>query len=443
MKRRMLLTGAVALALTRPSLPAMAAGPTQILFWHSMNGALGDVLSRLVDRFNQGQSAVVVNAVFKGGYAEALTAAIAAWRAGQAPHICQGFDVGTATMMAAGPAVKYASDLFKETGVPLDPARYIAAVRGYYALADGRMGSMPFNSSTAVMWYNQDTFEKAGLDPEKPPATWPELVVAAKTLKEKNVTKYAVTTSWPTWVHFEQFSATHNVPYATDADGFKGLGARLLVDSAPFVENLQTLLDMSKDGTFKYAGRDNIPDPVFYSGQAAIAFNSSAARGALVKTAKFRFANAFLPYHPNIVEKPINSIIGGASLWTMTAPHRTNAEYKAVAQFLAFLGGPAQDAEWAAGTGYVPVTFAGSDLLEKEGYYAKHPGTKLPVLQLERQSVTDNSKGIRLGDMPEIRVIIEEEWEKELGGTFDAKGALKRAVDRSNKVLADFQRSAG
>ncbi len=443
MKRRTLLTGVAALALTRPGLPAAAAAPTQILFWHSMNGPLGDVLGRLVDRFNKSQGAVVVNAIFKGGYADALTAAIAAWRAGQAPHIAQVFDVGTATMMAAGPAVKYASELFKETAVPLDPARYIEAVRGYYSLPDGRMGSMPFNSSTAVLWYNQDAFEKAGLDPAKPPATWPALVAAAKVLMEKKVTRYAVTTSWPTWIHFEQFSAIHDVPFATEANGFKGLAARLLVDAAPFVENLQTLLEMSKDGTFKYAGRDNIPDPVFYSGQAAMAFNSSAARGALVKTAKFRFANSFLPYHPHIISKPINSIIGGASLWAMTSPHRTGAEYKAAAEFLAFLGAARQDAEWAAGTGYVPVTFAGSDLLEKEGYYAKNPGTQLPVLQLERKPVTGNSKGIRLGDMPEIRVIVEEEWEKELQGGFDAKSALARALARGNKVLADFQRSAG
>ncbi len=442
MKRRTLLTGAAAVALARPTF-TFAAAPTSILFWHSMNGALGDELTKLVDRFNQGQSDVIVNAVFKGGYAEALTAAIAAWRAGQAPHIAQVFDVGTATMISAGPAVKYASDLFKETGVPLDPDHYIEAVRGYYSLPDGRMGSMPFNSSTAVMWYNTDAFKKAGLDPDKPPATWPELVAAAKTLQEKKVTQYAVTTSWPTWIHFEQFSAIHNTPFATDADGFKGLGARLLVDAKPFVENLQTLLDMSKDGTFKYAGRDNIPDPVFYSGQAAIAFNSSASRGALVKTAKFSFADAFLPYWPDIIQKPINSIIGGASLWTMTAPHRTKAEYKGAAEFLSFLGQPRQDADWASATGYVPVTLAGSDLLDKEGYYAKNPGTKLPVEQLERKPVTENSKGIRLGNMPEIRVIIEEEWEKELQGGFNAKGALTRAVSRGNKVLAAFQRSAG
>jgi sn-glycerol 3-phosphate transport system substrate-binding protein len=221
------------------------------------------------------------------------------------------------------------------------------------------------------------------------------------------------------------------------------LDARLLIDAPAFIANLQRLLDMAKAGTFKYAGRDNLPDPVFYSGQAAITFNSSAARGALVKTAKFRFADAYLPYDPQVIKKPINSIIGGASLWTMTAPQRTPEEYKAVAAFLAFLGEPAQDAEWAAATGYVPVTFAGSDLLKRQGFFAKNPGTELPILQLERLPVTDNSRGIRLGNMPELRVIIEEEWEKALGGQQDARQALTRAVARGNAVLRNFQRAMG
>ncbi|HUC18569.1 MAG TPA: sn-glycerol-3-phosphate ABC transporter substrate-binding protein UgpB [Acetobacteraceae bacterium] len=440
MKRRSLLAGATALALARP---AFASTPTKVVFWHSMNGALGDELDKLIARFNASQSAYEVVGVFKGGYAEALTAAIAAWRAGQAPHIVQVFEVGTGSMIAAGPAVKPLWQLVQETGAPIKPENYIASVRGYYSLADGRMASMPFNSSTAVMWHNQDAFEKAGLDPAKPPATWPELVQAAEVLQAKKVTDYAVTTSWPTWIHFEQFAAIHNLPYATESDGFKGLNAELLVDAAPFVNNLQRLLDMAKAGSFKYAGRDNLPDPIFYSGQAAITFNSSSSRGALVKSAKFRFADADLPYDPQVIAKPINSIIGGASLWTMTAPRRAEEEYKGVAAFFAFLGQPAQDAEWASVTGYVPVTFAGSDRMRQQGYFEKNVGADLPVLQLERLPVTDNSRGIRLGNMPEIRVIIEEEWEKALGGQQDAKTALANAVSRGNAVLRSFQRSVG
>lgn len=438
MRRRSLLLGTAALALTRP---ALAAAPTKLLFWHAMNGPLGDELNRLIARFNGGHTAVEVVGVFKGGYPETLTAAIAAWRAGQPPHLVQVFDVGTGSMVAAGPAVKYLADLVTETGAPIEPRSYIASVRGYYSLPDGRMASMPFNSSTAVMWYNQDAFEKAGLDPAKPPATWPELAAAAAQIMATKVTKYAVTTSWPTWIHFEQFASIHNLPYATAADGFRGLDAKLLIDGPAFVSNLQRLLDMAKSGAFKYAGRDNLPDPLFYSDQAAITFNSSAARGALVKSAKFRFAPAYLPYDPNVINRPINSIIGGASLWMMTAPRRSAAEYEAAAAFLAFLGKPTQDAEWAAATGYVPVTFAGAALLERQGFFAKNPGTELPIRQLERQPVTDNSRGIRLGGMAQLRVIIEEEWEKALGGQQDAKQALTTAVARGNTVLRSFERT--
>ncbi len=438
MQRRTLLTGAAALALARP---ALAAAPPKILFWHAMNGVLGDELNKLIARFNSSQKTVEVVGVFKGGYPETLTAAIAAWRAGQAPHLVQVFDVGTGSMVAAGKAVKDLWQLVRETGAPIRPANYIASVRGYYSLPDGKMASMPFNSSTAVMWYNQDAFEKAGLDPAKPPATWPEVVAAASQIALKQAAKYAITTSWPTWIHFEQFAAIHNLPYATASDGFKGLDARLLIDHPAFVANLQRLLDMAKAGTFKYAGRDNLPDPLFYSGQAAITFNSSAARGALVKSAKFRFAEAYLPYDPQVIKKPINSIIGGASLWTMTAPRRTHAEYEAVAAFLRFLGEPQQDAEWAAATGYVPVTFAGAALLKKRGFFEKNPGTELPIFQLERLPVTDNSRGIRLGNMAQLRVIIEEEWEKALGGQQNAKQALTAAVERGNAVLRNFERS--
>lgn len=440
MKRRTLLAGAASLALARP---AFAAAPTKVLLWHAMNGALGEELNKLIARFNGRQQAVEIVGVFKGGYAETLTAAIAAWRAGQAPHLAQVFDVGTGSMIAAGPAVKNVWQLAEETGTPIKPESYIAAVRGYYSLPDGRMASMPFNSSTAVMWYNLDAFEQAGLDPAKPPATWPEFVAAAEQIAAKNVTKYVVTTSWPTWIHFEQFAAIHNLPYATEADGFKGLGAKLLIDSPGFVANLQRLIDMAKAGTFKYGGRDNLSDPLFYSGQSAITFNSSAARGALTKSANFRFADAYLPYDPKLIEKPINSIIGGASLWTMTAPGRTAEEYKGVAAFLSFLGEPAQDAEWASATGYVPVTFGGADLLKTQGYFEQNPGTELPVLQLKRLPVTDNSRGIRLGGMAQLRVIIEEEWEKALGGQQDARQALAAAVARGNVVLRNFQRSMG
>ncbi len=151
-----------------------------------MTAALADEVNSIVDAFNKSQDAVELTAIYKGSYADVLTATIAAFRAGQAPHLAQVFEVGTGSMLAAGKATKQVWELAKETGVSIDPKAYIPAVRGYYSLADGRMASMPFNSSTAVMWYSKDAFRKAGLDPDKPPATWQDVVAAAKAIKDKN-----------------------------------------------------------------------------------------------------------------------------------------------------------------------------------------------------------------------------------------------------------------
>jgi sn-glycerol 3-phosphate transport system substrate-binding protein len=456
MKRRSLLAGAAAIAAGAAAAPRTGfAQParTKIVFWHAMAGANGDEINRIASDFNASQSEVELQAIFKGGYADTLTAAIAAWRAGQAPDIVQVFEVGTGTMLSAGPAVKQIWQLAQETGLKIDPASYIPAVRGYYSLADGRMASMPFNSSTAVMWVNKDAFEMAGLDPEKPPATWPELVSAAATLRDKWVKPMmaknpggpelcAMTSSWVTWIQFEEYSAIHNLAYASEADGFDGLGAVLQFNNPAVLRQMQRLLDMARAGTFKYAGRDTAPDPLFYSGQAAIGFGSSSGRADIVRNAKFKWAPALLPYDPEVSKTPDNTIIGGASLWVMTAPSRTPASYKAVAQFLQFIGQPAQDARYSQDTGYVPVTLAGYALNQSSGYYDKTPGADVAVKSLTRGTLTPNSKGLRLGRLPEIRNILYEEIEKALQGQQSAEQALASAVTRGNVVLRQFEKSA-
>jgi len=250
-----------------------------------------------------------------------------------------------------------------------------------------------------------------------------------------------VTSAWLTWIQLEQYSALHNLPFASKADGFDGLDAELAINSKAHVKHMQRLLDMAKDGTFRYTGRDNQPDPLFLAGKVGINFNSSADRGNLVKSAKFDWGMAYLPYDPEIIKSPLNSIIGGASLWTMTAPNRTAAEYKAVATFLQFLGKPENDAYWHQHTGYVAVTLAGFELTQKQGYYEKNKYADLPVRQLTRGTVTNNSRGLRLGRLPEIRNIIYEEMEKAFQGSQNGQQAMDNAASRGNKVLREFQKS--
>ncbi|HVY14175.1 MAG TPA: sn-glycerol-3-phosphate ABC transporter substrate-binding protein UgpB [Rhodopila sp.] len=442
MQRRTLLAAPLALAAAPVLSPgARAADKVTLTWWHAMTAALAEQVGKIADGFNASQSGIVVQPVYKGSYADLLTAVIAASRAGQAPHVAQVFEVGTGTMLAAGKAVKQVWDLSKETGVAIDPKAYIPAVRGYYSLADGRMAAMPFNSSTAVMWINKDAFQKAGLDPDKPPKTWQEVRAAAGAIKAKNAAPVPMTTSWPTWVQVEQYSALHNLAFASKENGFEGLDAVLEFNSKAHVKHIQRLLDMAKEGTFKYSGRDGTPDPLIISGDAAISFGSSSMRGDLVKSAKHAWAEAYLPYDPEIIPTPKNSIIGGASLWTMTAPGRTPAEYKAVAEFLHYIGKPEVDAAWAQNTGYVQVTFAGYDLSKKQGFFDKNIGADIPVEQLARGTVTPNTRGLRLGRLPEIRNIIQEELEKALQGGQNGQQAMDVAVARGNKVLKEFARS--
>ncbi|HEY4252139.1 MAG TPA: sn-glycerol-3-phosphate ABC transporter substrate-binding protein UgpB [Roseomonas sp.] len=443
MHRRTVVTAAAA-ALSLKALPVHAqpaAQPTEIQFWHGLAGALGERVQEQAQRFNASQNRVKVVATYKGSYTEVLTGAIAAWRANNPPHIIQVFEVGTATMMAAGPAIRPIHQLATETGVALDPSRYLAGVRGYYSDTDGRLVSMPYNSSSAVMWLNLDAFQRAGLSTTELPKTWAEVRTAAERIKAANAAPNAMTTAWPTWVMFEEMAAIHDVPYATQANGFRGMNADLQITSPFFQKQAEFLIGLQRDGLFRYAGRDSAGDGLFPSGEAAISFNSSAGRARVVREAQFRWASVPLPYHADVVQAPKNGVIGGASLWAMTGRSRTPAEYRAAAEFFAFISQPEQDQWWHEMTGYVPITQAGYERARAAGYYERNPGADAAIVQLSRAEPTPNSMGFRLGGLVEIRGIIEEELEKAFQGQQTAAQFLEAANRRGNVVLRNFERA--
>ncbi len=450
--RRVLVSlAAVALAAVAsvpmlPSVPrawAQAPGRIQLEFWHALRGPLGEALEGIVSRFNASQPRFTVNAAFKGSYPETMVAAIAAFRAGNAPHIVQMFEVGTATMMSARGAVKPVHELMKEAGIPFDPAVYLPAVRGYYSSADGKMVGMPFNSSTPVLWYNKDAFRKGGLSPDSPPKTWTQLREAAQKIRVANAAPCGFTTAWPTWIQLETFGALHDVPFATRANGFEGFDAEAAVNGPLYVRHLQFLVDMLKDGTFKYGGRDAAGDSLFPTGECAMVTASSALYGRVSREAKFDWGIAYLPYYDDVAGAPKNSIIGGAAFWVMTAPRRSADEYRGVAEFFRFIGSAEEAAKWHQETGYVPITYTGMQLASASGYYQRFPWAELPIKQLTRTIPTKNSRGLRLGNMPEIRVVLYEEIEKAFQGQQTARQALDAAVRRSNEILRRFQQTIG
>lgn len=436
--KRMISTIAASATLM---LGALAAAPvqaqTEIQWWHAMGGALGEWVNDLAKDYNASQKNYKVVPVFKGSYDEAMTAAVAAFRAGNAPHILQVFEVGTATMMASKGAIVPVADVMKQAGVKFDPAAYVPAVAGYYTAPNGEMLSFPFNSSTTVLHYNKDAFKAAGLNPEKPPVTWPELIEAAAKLKAAGH-QCPFTTSWISWTQLESFSAWHNTEFATKGNGMQGIDARLTFNGPLQTRHFENLAKMSKDGLFVYKGRGNTPDGVFVSGECAMITGSSALYGNVKRNAKFAGGISTLPYYPDVPGAPQNTVIGGASLWVMSG--KKPDDYKGVAEFFAFLSRPEEAAKSHQRTGYLPLTIASFELTEKSGYYKNNPGTDVAVTQMIRKT-TDNSRGIRLGNFVQIRTIIDEETEQVWSGKKTARQALDSAVARGNEQLERFQKA--
>jgi len=413
-----------------------AQAQTEIQWWHSMTGALGEQVNLIANGFNGSQKQYKIVPVFKGTYPESMTAAIAAYRAGNAPHILQVFEVGTATMMSAKGAIKPVYQLMHDAGEKFDPKAYLGPVAGYYTNSKGQMLSMPFNSSTTVFYVNKDAFKKAGLDPNKAPKTWKEFAEAAGKLKASGQS-CVYTTGWPSWVHIENFSAWHNLPIGTLENGIGGVKTQFTFNSPKHVEHIQMLVDFAKNGWFTYAGRKNEAEAKFYSGECAMLTSSSGAQANIRKNAKFDFSVNFLPYHEEIKGAPQNSIIGGASLWVMSG--KKADEYKGVAKFLTYLSNPELQVKWHEATGYVPITNAAFALAQKQGYYQKVPGADVAIRQLTNKPPTANSKGLRFGNFVQGREVIEEELEAAFAGKKSVKAALDDAVRRGNDLLRRFE----
>lgn len=413
-----------------------AQAQTEIQWWHSMPGAIGEWVNDLAREFNASQTGYKVVPTFKGGYEESFTSFVAAYRAGSAPHLIQVYEVGTATMMASKGVHVPVGKVLKDAGLPFNPGSYVPAVASYYTAPGGEMLSYPLNSSTTVMLYNKDAFKAAGLNPEKPPGTWLEVAVAAAKLKASGH-KCPFTTSFQSWTQLESFSTWHNVEFATRGNGFGGLDARLNITTPLHVRHIENLANMAAQGLFIYKGRGST-EGTFVSGECAMVTGSSAAYGVLKRSAKFAWAISPLPYYPDVPGAPQNTVIGGASLWVSSG--KKADDYKGVAQFLAYLSRPEVAAKSHQRTGYLPVTIASYEATDKSGFYRENPGTDVSVTQMIRKT-TDKSRGIRLGNFVQVRAVIDEEMEQIWAGKKTAADGLAAAKKRGDELLERFQKA--
>ena len=431
-----LLRLAAAAAVVAFASPAQAV--TDIMWWHAMSGELGRQLDKLAADFNASQSEYRIVPSYKGSYTETVTAAIFAFRSRSQPAIVQVNEIATATMMAAKGAIYPVFELMRDEQEPFSPAAYLPAVTGYYADVAGNMLSFPFNASTPILYYNKNLFRSAGLDPESAPKTWPEVGAAAKKLRASGAV-CGFTTSWPSWINVENFSAFHNLAVSTKANGFDGLDAVLVFNNPVMVHHIAQLVEWQAGKVFDYSGRATSAEPRFQNGECGIFIGSSATRADIRANSKFEVGYGILPYWPDVESAPQNSIIGGATLWVLR--ERPRAEYKGVAKFFGYLSRPEVQAAWHQNTGYLPITRAAFDLTRAQGFYDRNPGTAISIEQITLKPSTDNSRGVRLGSFALIRNVIEDELEQAFAGKKSAQDALDSAVVRGNRLLRQFEQA--
>ncbi|UYO00150.1 MAG: sn-glycerol-3-phosphate ABC transporter substrate-binding protein UgpB [Devosia sp.] len=428
-------------ALTLALSTSTAFAQTEINWWHSMGGELGERLEAIAADFNASQSDYVVVPSYRGEYEESMVNTIAAFRAGEQPHLVQVYEVGTGTMMAAKGAVYPVYQLMADHGSNFDPAAFLPVVTGYYTDTEGNMLSMPFNSSTPILYYNKAAFEAAGLDANTPPKTWEEVEQFSQQILDAEAAQCGFTMAYTaTWTGTENLSALHNVAYGTLENGFGGLSSELTFNHPIAVRLWEKLAEWQASGIYAYGGPAGGADnaPKFYSGECAMYMNSSASRaGVLANAEGFEVGFGMLPVFGDVAGAPQNSIIGGATLWTLSG--HEDAEYDGVAAFLTYLSSPEVQAAWHQATGYLPVTLAAYELSQEQGYYEANPGSDIAIKQINLNPPTENSKGLRYGNMPQIRTVLDEELQAVLNGQKTAQEALDSAVERGNQIVREFE----
>ncbi|MTI02890.1 extracellular solute-binding protein [Roseibium sp. RKSG952] len=425
-------TTAAAFAL----MAGTAFAETEITWWHAMGGQLGETVNKIAEDFNASQDEYKITPVYKGSYEETLTAGIAAFRAGEQPNIMQVFDAGAATVIGAKGATIPVQDLLASNGVEFDINDYIAGVRYFYADSDGKMIGMPFNSSTPIMYYNVDALEKAGVTP---PKTWEEFQsTTAPALKDAGY--IALSQSHLPWIFTENFMSRHDLPFATNNNGYDGNDTQILVNNDAIKAHFTAVTEWKENGLFEWYGTgwgDNAKP--FEEGKVAMWLGSSGSFGGLLqKDLPFEFSATELPYWEAVTTEPTQTFIGGAALFAMSG--KSDEENKAAAEFFRFLTSPETQYFWHQETGYVPITEAAYEAAKKDGHYDRFPAAEVGVNQLQAKA-GDNTKGYRMGFYVQIRDIMNREYGRILTGETDVETAFKTIEAEANELLARFSKT--
>ena len=402
-------------------------------FWHGMSGSRMTTVNELCEGFNKTHPGIRVVPQFTGSYAETLTKAIAAVRGGNPPHIVQVYEVGFQTMFDSNAIVP----LYEFADPNFDFGDVVVPILDYYSV-DGKLYSMPFNSSSAILYYNKDAFEKAGLDPNKPPTTFEEIYDMGKKLIADGGVKGGISFGWPAWV-FEQMHSYHAQFYSDKANGREGKSTEVLFNKEFGIKVFAEWIKWAQSNVFLYGGREYDANNAFLTGQVAMLIQSTSSVSSIESKAKFKVGTTFLPIIPGYPKG--NSVIGGATLWTMKG--HSKEVYTAIWEFYKYLTGIEMNKKWHKETGYFPSTNSAMRALMDEGWFSANPNHLTAFLQILTGTKMPETQGVLLGNFVAIRDIVDAAVEKavQYKGTDYIKGAteiLNDAANKANTILQEY-----
>lgn len=405
-----------------------SSGQKKVVFWHAMGGSNTKVVDQLVADFNASQDKIKVEAVFQGTYDDLLSKLKASMGSKDGPSLVQMYEIGSRFMIDSKtitPVQKFIDeDKFDLT--QLEPN-----ITGYYTL-NGKLNSMPFNTSNPILYYNKDLFKAAGLDPEKPPKTYEELQKAADAITK---TGKATGANFAIYGWFmEQFFANQGAEYVNNGNGRTALATESIVNSDAGVKTLTWWKNLIDTKAANNLGRKTDDSKkAFSAGQVGMILESTASLKGLVDNAegKFQVGTGFLPKPADAKEGGV--VVGGASLWIMN--DKANDEQKAAWEFIKFLTSPKEQAYWHINTGYFPITKKAYDEQSVKDNLKKFPQFQTAIDQLHQTKPNTATQGAVMGVFPEARQIVEGAIEEVLNNKKSPKEALDAAAkDITSKI---------
>jgi sn-glycerol 3-phosphate transport system substrate-binding protein len=420
--------------------PATAAAPANsIVFWHSMSGVNGDAVNRMIESFQQSQKQITVQGIFQGSYDDSLAKLKTALASNGAPALIQVYDIGQRFMIDSEEIVPV-QDFIDRDKFALDD--FEPAILNYYRVPS-KLYSMPFNASSAILYYNKTAFKEAGLDPDKPPKTFDEVTEYAKKLVKKpgaDVSQYGFHQSIYGWL-FEQYTGVSAGLYADNGNGRDSRATKVVFDN----DKGKAIFDWWKAGVaggyFFNPGIDNDGSAnAFNAGKSAMYVESTARLRGHINTiaGKFELGTGFYPRPANPPADGGN-LIGGASLYIMKS--RSAAEQQAAWEFMKYVTSPAVQAQWQSDTGYFAIRKSAENEAVAKEWTTKYPQFTTALNQIRQAPQNRMTQGAVVGVFPQARSRVEKAVESLLLGQATSEAALKTAAEEINQAIANYNKS--